>query len=503
MVKLPKLPALEGEKAELLASVMLAMLLGSLDQTVVTTAMPNVVAQLGGLSIFSWVFTAYMITSTIAIMLSGKIGDMKGRKNLYFYGVLIFIVGSFLSGISQDMLMLIIFRGLQGIGGGVMMISSMAILGDIFPPAERAKWQGIIGSVFAISSVFGPIAGALITEQIGWRWVFFVNLPLGLVVLYLLSRAKHVQPKLHGHELDIRGAAYFSVSIICFMVYIVSALGSVDPLHLALLVVSAVSFAMFVREERRAKEPVLPLDIFSNSTFVLISGAAFMISIAMFGALTFLPLVSVYVLGGKITDAGAALTPLMLSMFIGSATAGQIVSRKNSYKLVALVGCSLVVIGSYLIAQVGIGTTHISIMFAGVILGLGIGSMLPLSVVVVQNAFEHSRIGTVTSALTFFRSLGGAIGVAVMGALMNASGPAEAIMLNIGNFDAKTMMAGLHSGFLFMLAASVIPIFLMLLLKEIPLRKAHNDALPHEIGAQFLEEEAVVDEKVGKELADD
>ena len=487
---------LDNEKAQLLVSVLLAMLLSSLDQTIVSTAMPRVVEQLGGISLFSWVFIAYMVTSSISIMLSGKLGDMLGRKKIYFSGVLIFIAGSAMAGFSPDMLTLVIFRGMQGIGAGVMMVSAMAVIGDMFPPAERGKWQGLIGAVFATSAIIGPVAGALITETIGWRWVFFVNLPLGLLVLYLMSRTKDLRQSFSGHKLDVKGAAWFSLFVFCLMVYLVSGFGSSQPIYLIALALSVISLAAFVYEEGKAAEPFLPLALFSNRTFVLCTATAFIVAGAMYGVITYIPLMVVGGMGKTISDSGMVLTCYMLATVVSSTIAGQIISRTGRYRLVGIAGCALLSVGLYLLSGIGAAHEYDSMMQYVIVLGLGIGVTFPLFVIVVQNAFPISKIGTVTSGLSFFRTLGSAVGVAVLGALLNVAGLEESFTGSIAQMP--NLLPGLHSAFGFAFWVSLVAVALMIALKESPLRKGGEQApLAEEMGLELAVEERMSENEKG------
>jgi EmrB/QacA subfamily drug resistance transporter len=486
------------ERAQMLSSILLGIFLSSLDQTIVSTAMPTVVRQLGGLDIFSWVFTAYMVTSTIAVMLSGKLGDMRGRKNVYFWGIVVFITGSVLAGLSENMLSLILSRAFQGIGGGVMMANSMAIIGDIFPPAERGKWQGLIAAVFAVSSVIGPMAGAVITERLSWHWIFFVNLPMGLLTLYLLSRTKVANPAAHAHKLDLAGAFWFIVFMVCGIIYLVSGLGSGDAIYLLLLACSLTALVMFIRAEARASEPVLPLSLFQNRIFSVGVGVGFISAVAMFGSVTFLPLVIEEVFGRSISDAGAALTPLLLAQTIASAVGGQLISRTGRYKTLGIAGTALICAGLYMLSSFQ-AVGYEGLTYAVIALGAGVGILMPLVLIVVQNAFEYSKLGMVTSAVGFSRVFGGVVGVSIMGSVINTRlGAAD------GGIASPALIGGFHDAFMLAFILSILSIILMFYMKEIPLRKTHEKpTLLEEVAAELMEEDAVVDpetaEKIRKE----
>ena len=486
---------LENDRRQLLIAVLLAMLLSSLDQNITLTAMPTIIEQLGGFDVFSWVFTAYMLTSTVAIMLSGKLGDMKGRKPVYTYGILLFMLGSVLAGFSQSMIMLIVFRAIQGIGGGVMIVSSRAIISDIFPPVERAKWQGVTGAVFAFSSVIGPILGALITESIGWRWVFYVNIPLGFWVLYLLSKSKEIQIATHSHNLDMRGAFWFTLFAVPLLLYLVSWFGSTDLLHIMFLVISFISLGLFIREEQRTKEPILSPRLFSNNSFVISLVAVFVIAMANYGVVNFLPVLMEGVLSERTSVAGAALTPLILAIVVSSVISGQVISRTNRYKLIGVGGCVLMSVGLYLLTSLHLGSTYAEVIAAVIIFGAGIGITMPLFLIVVQNTFDNSKIGMVTSSIFFFRSFGGVLGVATIGAAINSSGDLNSIK---NPQDRGVLLSGLHNSFSIILLLSAIPLVMMLLLDEVPLRKTHGEVThTEEAGLELAEEEGGTDEERG------
>lgn len=486
---------LEPDKALLLFSVLLAMLLSSLDQTIASTAMPTVVEQLGGLALFSWVFTAYMVTSSIAIMLSGKLGDLRGRKNIYFWGILVFIAGSIIASASPDMVALVVARGIQGVGAGVMIVSSMSVIGDIFPPAERGKWQGVIGAVFAISAMIGPFAGATITENFGWRWVFLVNLPLGLLVLSLMSTAKLPSPKKADVKIDAKGALWFSIFVFGAIAYLISGFGSTNPIFIIMLAFSFVALGAFVLEEMHAPEPFLPLWLLRNRTFMIASASGFVVAGAMYGCITYLPLLAEG-MGRSIGEAGMVLTWLLVANVISSAACGQLISRTRRYKLVGIAGCVLIAAGLYMLSVIVPGDEYGEMLRAATVIGIGLGATIPLFVLLVQNAFDHSMIGTVTSAVSFFRALGSAVGVAAIGALLNVS-YIEAALGTAG--PAPNLLPGLHSAFGFAFLASLLPVALMVFLPESPLRTSHSTLpLAQDIGVKLAQDEAVLDPKAGE-----
>jgi len=491
---------MERAQAVLLAGIMAAVLLSSLDTNIVSTAMPAIISQLGGLELFSWVFSAYLITSTVAIMVGGKLGDMYGRRKIYMAGIAVFLVGSALSGLSQDMGMLIVFRGLQGIGGGIMVVSGMAITGEIFPPAERGKWQGMIGAVFAIASIVGPLAGGLITEYASWQWVFYVNIPIGLCAMYLIWKGDYEQhkQKAHARSIDYLGVASFAAFAVLLIFYLVSGTTSQSPAYSAALAVSFACLVVFIWQETRAPEPIMPLGIFANRAFLISATSAFISSGVLNGVVAFLPLFIIGVMGHGVASAGNALAPLLLSFVAASAASGHLITKTGRYRISGIAGCALVMAGMYALSGIHEGTGYWTIVASAAILGLGLGIVSPLFVMLSQNAVEPSEIGTATAAFGFFRNLGCAVIVALMGAMVNLSADKAALAPQAA--DAQALVSGISGAFFAVFAISAIPLALMLLMEETPLRKSHEktDAL-EEAGIEFAEEETAMDSERAKQ----
>lgn len=401
----------------------LGMLLAALDQTVVSTAMPKVVAGLGGFDLYAWVFTAYMLTSTVTIPLYGKLSDLYGRKIFFLFGMVIFLIGSVLAGRSADMTQLIAFRGLQGIGAGALMPVALAVVGDLFPPAKRGKVQGLMGTVFGVSSVIGPTLGGYITDNLDWRWIFYVNLPVGLlgiaVVLFTMPWDK---PGNRERSVDYLGAALLVLGLVPLLLAL-SWAGQQYPWlsapTLGLLAVAVVVLSIFVLVERRAKEPILPPSLFRNRIFRVSVAAVFLSAAGMFGTLMFIPLFVQGVIGASATSSGYVLTPMMLSIIVGSIGGGQLISRWGRYRYVALAGLGVVALGMVLFWRMDASATQGQAVFNMIVTGFGLGVTMPLYVIVVQNAFAQRQMGMVTSSVTFFRSIGGTMGVAIMGTFMN------------------------------------------------------------------------------------
>jgi EmrB/QacA subfamily drug resistance transporter len=414
----------QRSKWAILSGVILAMLLSSLDQTIVSTAMPTIVQELHGLEHISWVFTAYMLGSTVTVPIYGKLSDIFGRRNLYLLGIVIFLLGSMLCGLSQNMTQLILFRGLQGIGGGAMMVNSFAIIGDVFPPAERGKYQGYIGAVFGLSSIAGPLLGGWITDNTSWRWVFYVNIPLGLIAIIVLASTL---PKIATHVRDKKIDWWGGFLILSTLVPLLLSLvwgGSVYQWSswqiTGSLVIAVVSLFIFVRVETRTRNPILSLELFKNKVFLVSVCALFLTSMGMFGAIIYIPIFSQGVIGGSATNAGLVLTPMMLSLVVASSVSGQVISRTGKYKALAVIGTAIIVAGLFYFSTIGVKTNNLALIMRMIVLGLGLGATMPIFTLAVQSAFPKERLGEVTAGTQLFRSVGGTVGTAILGGIMNS-----------------------------------------------------------------------------------
>jgi len=407
-----------------LVGVMLAMFLGSLDQTVVGTAMPRIIADLGGFAHYTWVATAYIVASTITLPITGKLTDMYGRKWFYVAGLTIFIVSSLLCGLSQTMTQIILFRGLQGLGAGVMMANAFIVVGDLFPPAERGKYQGLMTGVFGISSVIGPTLGGFITDNLSWHWVFFVNIPLGMLIIGLfIFFFPNFRPSNAKPRIDYFGVAALILAVVPAMLAL-SWAGVEYPWIsvpiISMFVFSAAMTALFVIIEGRAKEPIIPLWIFKNRIVSVASIVIFTTGIGMFGGIIFIPLFFQGVLGMSATASGSFLTPMMLGVVAGSLVSGQLLSRAGGhYRLQGMVGLGIMATGLGLLSTMTVETSYARAVFYIVVTGLGLGTTMPLYTIAVQNAVPYAVMGVATSSTAFFRSIGGAFGLAVLGAVMN------------------------------------------------------------------------------------
>src|SRR5437588_10818414 len=410
-----------GRLIAILIGVMLGMLLAALDQTVVGTALPRIVANLGGLEHYAWVATAYLLASTVSIPIYGKLSDIYGRRIFFISGMVIFLIGSALSGTSQDMTQLIIYRGIQGLGAGAMMPLAIAIIGDIFPPSERAQWQGLVTSVFGLATILGPILGGTITDNWGWRWVFYVNMPIGVIAILTAGLVMPKALRRVQHTIDYTGAA----ALIAFAVPLLLAFSWAGTQYawgswqiIGLFIFSVVMLVAFIFVELRAAEPIISPRLFKNSIFLVSTIAMFMLSAGMFGAILYLPLFVQAVTGNTATNSGVVLTPMMLGFMFSSLVGGQILSRTGRYKILAICGFIVAALGMFLLSRMTATTGEGEVVRNMVITGLGIGVMMSLFTIVVQNAFPFRRLGEVTATLTFFRSIGSTIGVAVMGTIM-------------------------------------------------------------------------------------
>ncbi|WP_033227060.1 DHA2 family efflux MFS transporter permease subunit [Streptomyces virginiae] len=413
-------PATEHASREVLVSIgalLLGLLIAALDQTIVSTALPTIVSDLGGMAHLSWVVTAYMLASTAATPLWGKLGDQYGRKKLFQYAIVLFLIGSALCGIAQDMPQLIGFRALQGLGGGGLIVLSMAIVGDIVPPRERGKYQGLFGGVFGATSVLGPLLGGLFVDNLSWRWVFYINLPIGLVALVVIAAVLHIPARSSKHTIDYLGT--FLIACVATCLVLIASLGGTwgwgSARVIGVAVLGAFLLACFLVVERRAAEPVLPLGLFRIRTFTLCSAISFVVGFAMFGAMVYLPTFLQVVQGVSPTMSGVHMLPMVIGMLLTSTVSGQIVSRTGRWKVFPIAGTAVTALGLLLLHQLHrtSSTWEMSVYFF--VFGAGLGLVMQVLVLVVQNAVSYADLGVATSGATFFRSIGASFGVAIFG----------------------------------------------------------------------------------------
>ncbi len=415
--------------AFVLAAVILGMLLSALDQTVVGTAMPQIVTSLHGMEHYAWVATAYLLASTASMPIWGKLSDAYGRKRFYLIGMIVFVLGSVLCGQSRTMTELILFRALQGVGAGAMLPISQAILGDIFPPAQRARWTGVLMGIFGVATIIGPLIGGWITDSsLGWRWTFYVNVPVGIVAIAFCAVALPGHVSLRRHSIDYAGSALLVAAAVPLLLGL-SWGGTTYPWAswqiVGTFVFSAVMWVALYVREMRAAEPVINPRLFHNDIFTVSALASALQSAAMFGAIMFLPLFVQGVQGKSATNSGIVLMPLMLGAIVTSIGAGQLLARTGRYKVIVIVGFVLTALGAWLMSRMDVDTTSLTVSVNMVIMGLGLGIAMSSFTVIVQNQYTSQRLGEVTAGLQFFRSIGSTVGLAVFGTILTTQFQAD------------------------------------------------------------------------------
>jgi EmrB/QacA subfamily drug resistance transporter len=505
-----------------IGALMLGMFLSALDQTIVSTALPTIAGDLHGLNHLSWVVTAYLLTSTITTPLWGKLGDLYGRKLFFQSAIAIFLAGSMLSGLSHNMLELIAFRAIQGVGAGGLMVGSQAVMGDLVSPRERGRYMGLFGAVFGISSILGPLLGGLFTQSLSWRWVFYVNIPLGAVALVVVASVLHLPKHRTPHRVDYLGTGLLGAAV-TGIILLTTWGGTTYPwnsLPIWLLGVLSVALVMaFVALERRVPEPLMPPALFRLKAFNLSSVVGFLVGLVMFGAMIYLPLYLQTVHGATPTSSGLQMLPVVVGMLIAFNISGQLTSRRGRYKVFPILGCAIATVGLYLLSTLQINTPLVVSSAFMFVVGLGIGFVMQILVVIVMNVAPQEYLGTATSSATFFRSIGGSFGVAVFGAIFNNRLFAElprylpvqvlrAMHSVSGNSIASNpkqlaaLPAPIHHGFveafshaltfMFLVAVpfAVVAFLLCWLIPEVPLRERAfvsvgvEEALPDRLGSE-------------------
>ena len=417
------LPAAERPPIRLLfTALLLVMLLGALDQTIVSTALPTIVGELGGLESLSWVVTSYLLTSTIVVPLYGKFGDLFGRKIVIQTAILIFLAGSILCGVAQNMTQLIVLRALQGLGGGGLMVVTMAAIADVIPPAERGRYQGLFGGVFGLATVLGPLLGGFIVEHLSWRWIFYINVPLGVLALIVIGLVFKPHVAHVKHKIDYMGATFLATSLTCIILF-TSQGGTLlpwsSPQLWFTLALGIITLGGFIHEERLAEEPIMPLGLFKERTFILSGLIGFIVGFSLFGATTFLPLYLQVAKGSTPSQAGLQILPMMAGVLSTSIISGRIISKIGKYRWFPIIGTALVAIAMFLLSRLELTTPLHTMYVYMLLLGLGLGMVMQVLVLAVQNAVPFKHIGVATSGATLFRSIGGSVGVATFGAIFS------------------------------------------------------------------------------------
>ena len=430
------------------AGVMMALLLASVDGTVVGTAMPRIIAELQGLQYYAWVTTAYLVASTVMVPIAGKLGDLFGRKPFVLIGMIGFVLASALCGQSQNMIELVAFRGIQGLFGGVLMANVFTVIADLYDPKTRAKMQGIFAAVFGLSSIIGPTIGGYITDNLGWRWVFYVNLPVGIVAVAIIALGMpFVRTGKSWRHIDFEGAGLLALAVVPLLIAL-----SISTDHewtsvpmLAMLGVAVLAAVAFVFIELREEEPIVPLSLFRNITFTVSVAVGFFSAVGMFGTILFVPLLYQGVLGLSATNSGQLLTPMMFGLIVASVVSGQVITRVKRYRFVGTVGLSTMVLGMWLLSQVRPGASGAEAVRDSVLVGLGLGMNMPLYQNAVQSAVPLSAVGVATSQVQFWRSMGGTVGAAVLGSVLAHRLPQE-IADQVGALGLPASAGSLVSG---------------------------------------------------------
>jgi EmrB/QacA subfamily drug resistance transporter len=489
--------------AAVFAALFLALLLAALDGTIVSTALPTIVGELGGVTHLSWVVTAYLLTSTVVGPVYGKFGDIHGRKIVLQVAIVVFLAGSALCGLSRNMVELILFRALQGIGGGGLIVTIIAVIGDLIPPRERARYQGFFGAAFGLATIVGPLLGGFFFDHLSWRWIFYINLPTGLLALFVIAAALPVPITRRRREIDYPGAILLSVALTATILF--TSLGGItlawsSPITLGLVGLSIIGAAAFVMVEWRAREPLLPMSLFRNRNFVVASSVGLIVGLSLFGAVTFLPIYLQVAQGISPSLSGLMLMPMMVGMLITSISSGRIISRWGRYKLFPVAGTAIMTLGLVMLSRLSLDSSRWQTSIDALWLGLGMGMVMQVLILAVQNSVDYRHLGVATSGTTLFRSVGGALGVALFGAIF-ATGlqtrlgtEGMDVLANAGPAASQALPPVARQEYIAALVAALRPVFLVaacigalgfsltLFLQEIELR----DSSPVEANADTV-----------------
>jgi EmrB/QacA subfamily drug resistance transporter len=482
-----------GRILAIYSGLMVTLLLAALDQTIVSTSLPTIVSDLGGITQYSWVFTAYLLASTVTVPLYGKLGDLYGRRPLFLVAISIFLVGSALCGAAQGMTELVLFRAVQGVGAGGLFPLAMATVGVIVPPRDRGRYQGLIGATFAAASIIGPAVGGFIVDHASWRWVFYINLPVGGLALLGVSLTMPRRRERREHSIDWLGFGMLAGGTTALLLGLTWAgrdYGWTSGHVLVALAASAVFLALFGLVERRATETILPFDALRNSTVASSVVCMALVGMAMFGTISYVPLFVQGVIGTSATSSGVVLTPLMLAAVTTSILSGQLVSRTGRYRWNVIVGPGILTLGMLLLTQMDVHTTNGEAARDMIVAGIGIGSMMQVFVLSVQNAVRREQMGSATALTQFARSIGATIGVTVMGVIVNHGLPAgaqggEGLTHRLPPALRAALADALHPAFI---AAAVVSVLVWIIaiigVKEVPLRRGFDEAALQEAAVE-------------------
>ncbi|MFC0248122.1 MDR family MFS transporter [Citricoccus parietis] len=499
-----KSPGLSPESRMVFIGLMLGMLVAAVSQTIVSPAMPVIVAELGGIEHYSWLATSAMLVSAVVVPIVGKLSDLYGRRSFYIAGLVIFMAGSILSGFAQDFWWLVIARAVQGLGMGALMTLSQTIIGDIIPPRQRGKYQGFMGAIFGLTSIAGPLLGGWITDHLGWRWLFFAGLPFGIVALVFIAKYLHLPHVQRKAKIDYAGIITLTGALVTILLA-TSWGGATFPWNSAevigLYIAGAVFLGLFIPIELKAEEPVLPLRLFRNSIFTFSNIASLAVAMGMFGAIFYVPVYAQGVLGVNATTSGAIMIPMSAAMIVVGILVGLLITKTGKYKMFVVGGTVVMLVGFWLLTQLHYGSSELQLTLAMVVVGMGLGGAMQTFTLIVQNAVDRRDLGVATAATQFFRSAGGTVGIAVLGTIM-ASRLATAIPEHLPAGTAEAMPAGgisvnsvldpallsqlpagiaeavragladaLHGVFIAAIPLVVVAIIAALLIKSVPLRE--------------------------------